>query len=104
MDASGPSTAEAEPLWIAVALMTTLDIAAALCRYKEHDGTSFNISYGFYTMFAYFKEWTGGSISRKTLDEVCEPRNYAMHHTRCSCHPDILLNAPLGRAYHATEW
>jgi hypothetical protein len=40
------------------------------CRYKEQDGTNANVSHGFKTMFAHFKEFDKKTISKATRDEV----------------------------------
>lgn len=36
--------------------------------YKDQDGISFNISYGFKTLFAYFKEHAAGNITQSSRD------------------------------------
>ncbi|KAL4445289.1 hypothetical protein ABPG74_022102, partial [Tetrahymena malaccensis] len=37
--------------------------------YKEQDGISFNISFGYKTLFAHYKEYENGKISKTTLSE-----------------------------------
>eukprot|EP01051_Picozoa_sp_SAG22_P005878 SAG22_NODE_363_length_11694_cov_40.815783_17_plen_123_part_00 len=45
-----------------------LDRATAKIGYKEQDGISYTKSYGFKTMFAYFKEFDAAEISRSARD------------------------------------
>jgi hypothetical protein len=37
--------------------------------YKEHDAVSFNVSYGYKTLLAYFNEYTKGNVTEQTLNE-----------------------------------
>ncbi|KAL4456870.1 hypothetical protein ABPG74_014508 [Tetrahymena malaccensis] len=39
--------------------------------YKEQDGISFDVTYGYKTLFAYFYENNKGKISQKSLEENC---------------------------------
>lgn len=36
--------------------------------YKDNDTLSFDIVYGYKTMFAYYSEWKNGKISRESLN------------------------------------
>jgi hypothetical protein len=64
------------------------------CRYKEQDGTNANVSHGFKTMFAHFKEFDKKTILKKTRDEVHhEHADTCVSATARRCAPDPLEQA-----------